>query len=260
MRGRVVDMRWSPSWTKTSAKSNRQRSQERGRGLSRPCTTRSCESASGPSRADCRDLISGAGRTVEIGSGTGLNLPHYPDDLDELVLTEPDAAMRSRLAKGHTPKRPTGATGRRAGAATCRSPTGSVDTVVSTFVLCTAEAPDLALREIAGVLRPDGQLLFIEHVRSESPRLARWQDRLARPWYRFARGCRCNRAIAELIATCGFELDDVRDASWRGMPPIVRPLIVGRAHKARTMTETVSRVADEAWAASASGSGRFTDG
>ena len=79
------------------------------------------------------------------------------------------------------------------------------------------------------MLRPDGQLLFIEHVRSDSPRLARWQDRLAEPWRRFARGCRCNRATAELMVTCGLTLDDVRDASWRAMPPIVRPLIVGRA-------------------------------
>ena len=82
---------------------------------------------------------------------------------------------------------------------------GSVDTVVSTFVLCTVDAPDLALREIARVLRPDGQLLFIEHVRSESPTLARWQDLLAGPWRRFARGCRCNRATGELIAACGLE-------------------------------------------------------
>jgi SAM-dependent methyltransferase len=194
---------------------------------------------------------------VEIGSGTGLNLPHYPDDLDELVLTEPDAAMRSRLRKGI---RRSGRRARVVDAPAHRLPfaDGSVDTVVSTFVLCTAEAPDLALREIVRVLRPDGQLLFIEHVRSESPRLARWQDRLARPWCRFARGCRCNRATAELIATFGFELDHRRDASWRGMPPIVRPLIVGRARKAGAMTETFARVADEACAAKASG--RFTDG
>src|SRR6516164_11464374 len=91
---------------------------------------------------------------------------------------------------------------------------GSVDTVVSTFVLCTVEAPDLALREITRVLRPDGQLLFIEHVRSESPTLAYWQDRLAGPWRRFAQGCRCNRATGELIATCGFKLEHVSEARW----------------------------------------------
>jgi SAM-dependent methyltransferase len=204
-------------------------------------------------RADREDLLRGArGCTVEIGGGTGLNLPFYPDDVDELVLTEPDAAMRSRLA---TTMRQRGRRARLVDAAAQHLPFAdeSVDTVVSTFVLCTVDAPDLALREMARVLRPDGQLLFIEHVRSDSPRLARWQDRLVGPWRRLARGCRCNRATGQLIATCGFELDHVRDASWRGMPPILRPLIIGGAHKAAAITETVSRVADDAWAAGAKG-------
>jgi hypothetical protein len=78
------------------------------------------------------------------------------------------------------------------------------------------------------VLRDDGQLLFIEHVRSDSPLLARWQDRLARPWRRFAEGCRCNRATLELMNACGFGLD-AHPAKWRAMPPIIRPLVVGRA-------------------------------
>jgi ubiquinone/menaquinone biosynthesis C-methylase UbiE len=132
------------------------------------------------------------GCTVEIGGGTGLNLPYYPDDLDELVVIEPDAAMRSRLERR---LRCSGPPVRLvdAGAEGLPFADGSVDTVVSTFVLCTVEAPDLALREIVRVLRPDGQLLFIEHVRSESPTLAYWQERLAGPWRRFARDCRCNR-------------------------------------------------------------------
>jgi SAM-dependent methyltransferase len=180
-------------------------------------------------RAHRRALLSRArGCTLEIGGGTGLNLPHYPNDLDDLVLLEPDAAMRSRLAKRLSRSRQ----GTRlvdAPAERLPFPDGSVDTVVSTLVLCTVDAPDVALREIARVLRPGGQLLFLEHVRSESPTLARWQDRLAGPWRRFARGCRCNRATAELMVTCGLELDQTRDASWHGMPPIVRPLIVGRA-------------------------------
>lgn len=180
-------------------------------------------------RALRRDLLGTArGCTVELGAGTGLNLPHYPDDLDELVLTEPDPAMRSRL---ETRLRRSGRRARVLDASAERLPfaDASVDTVVSTFVLCTVDAPDFAVREIARVLRPDGQLLFIEHVRSESPRLARWQDRLAGSWRRFGRGCRCNRATAQLIASCGLRLDDVREASWRAMPPIVRPLVAGRA-------------------------------
>ena len=176
-----------------------------------------------------RELLSRAhGRTLEIGGGTGLNLPHYPDGVAELIVAEPDASMRAKLGKRLNRD------GRRAqliDAPAERLPfaDGSVDTVVSTLVLCTVDAPDLALREIARVLRPGGQLLFIEHVRAESPALARWQDRLAGPWRRFARGCRCNRATQQLIAACGLELDPIGTARWHAMPRIVRPLITGRA-------------------------------
>jgi SAM-dependent methyltransferase len=191
-----------------------------------------------------RHLLTGArGVTLEIGSGTGLNLPHYPDQVGELVLAEPDAPMRARLEKRlNRSKRRTRLID--APAERLPFPDGSVDTVVSTLVLCTVDAPDLALREIARVLRPAGQLLFLEHVRSESPTLARWQDRLATPWHSFARGCRCNRAIAELIVTCGFELDQTREASWRAMPPIVRPLIIGRATRVGRAHEREGQVVD----------------
>ncbi|HXE46421.1 MAG TPA: class I SAM-dependent methyltransferase [Conexibacter sp.] len=180
-------------------------------------------------RARRRELLRHArGRTVELGSGTGLNLPHYPDDLDELILTEPSAAMAARLERKLRRSR---RTARVLAASAERLPFDdrSVDTVVSTLVLCTVDEPDRALQEIARVLRPDGQLLFIEHVRSESPRLAAWQDRLAGPWQRFAEGCRCNRATVELIAAGELAVDDVREESWRGVPRIVRPLASGRA-------------------------------
>ena len=166
-----------------------------------------------------KQLLGSTGCTIEIGAGTGLNLAHYPDDLAELVLVEPDAAMRRRLAERLARSRPR-ARLVDAPAEQLPFPDGSIDTVVSTLVLCTVDAPDLALREIVRVLKPDGQLLFIEHVRSDSPRLARWQDRLANPWRRFARGCRCNRATSELMVALGFELEDLAEASWRAMPPI----------------------------------------
>jgi SAM-dependent methyltransferase len=180
-------------------------------------------------RALRRELVAQArGLTVEIGSGTGLNLPYYPDGLDELVLAEPDRGMHARLDRR---LRRSGRGARLVGAPAERLPfpDRSVDTVVSTFVLCTVDSPELALREVERVLRPDGQFLFVEHVRSHSARLAAWQDRLVEPWRRFARGCRCNRATAELIAACGLALDDVHEGSWHAMPPIVRPLIAGRA-------------------------------
>lgn len=178
-----------------------------------------------------QDVLGRAGgRTVELGSGTGLNLRYYPGDLDELILTEPGAAMRGRLARRlRHHRRPV----RVLDASAERLPftNETVDTVVSTLVLCTVDAPDQALREVGRVLRPGGRLLFLEHVRSPSPRLACWQDRLAGPWRRFAEGCHCNRATGELIRACGLELEYAVEASWRGMPPIVRPLIAGVATK-----------------------------
>jgi SAM-dependent methyltransferase len=182
-------------------------------------------------RADRKELLAQArGRTLEVGCGTGLNLAHYPGGLDELVLVEPDASMRSRLEKR---LRRSAGQPRVVHAPAERLPfaDGSVDTVVSTLVLCSVDAPDLVLKEIARVLRHDGRLLFIEHVRSDSPGLARWQDRLERPWRTFARGCRCNRVTEKLIAAQGFELERQRQAVWRAMPPIVRPLVVGQARK-----------------------------
>lgn len=178
-----------------------------------------------------RDLLGRArGRTVELGSGTGLNLGYYPDGLDELILTEPEAAMRVRLARRLRRSRHR-ARVLDASAEHLPFADETVDTVVSTLVLCTVDAPDPVLREIGRVLRPRGQLLFLEHVRSQSPRLAYWQDRLAGPWRRFAEGCRCNRATLGLIRASGLELEDVQETSWRGMPPVVRPLITGVATK-----------------------------
>ncbi len=172
-------------------------------------------------------LAEARGRVVEIGAGTGLNIAHYSDAVDELVLTEPEPGMRRKLARrveglGRTPPI-FDATAERLPLADA-----SVDTVVSTLVLCTVDDPEGALREIARVLRPDGRLLFIEHVRASSRSLAAWQDRLVRPWRAFAGGCVCNRPTLELMRACGFTVHaDV--VVWRGMPAIVHPLGMGWA-------------------------------
>jgi ubiquinone/menaquinone biosynthesis C-methylase UbiE len=173
------------------------------------------------------------GLTVEIGSGTGLNLPQYPDRVDQLVLAEPDASMRRQLERRAARIRPQ-ASVIDAAAEGLPFADGSVDTVVSTLVLCTVAEPDVALREIARVLAPGGQLLFIEHVRSSSRVRSFWQDTLAGPWAAFASGCRCNRQTTAMMAARGFELD-VSESAWRGMPGIVKPLAIGRArHVDRT--------------------------
>lgn len=174
-------------------------------------------------------LGAATGRTLEIGGGTGLNLAHYGDDVSELIVAEPSPPMRRRLER-----RAERAAGRvrviAAPAERLPFDDASLDTVVSTLVLCTVDDPTAALSEIARVLRPDGRLLFIEHVRAESRALAWWQDRLAGPWRRFAEGCRCNRPTASLMAASGLAVE-ASDAKWRTMPRIVRPLITGCATK-----------------------------
>ncbi len=175
-----------------------------------------------------RELVATAtGRTLEIGGGTGLNLAHYPAGLQELVVTEPDPAMRRRLER-RVARRERRVRVLDAPAERLPFADGSIDTVISTLVLCTVEDPAAALSEIVRVLRPDGQLLFIEHVRSQSHVLAWCQDRLAGAWRRYAEGCHCNRPTAALMASSGLALE-ASDGAWRAMLPILRPLIVGRA-------------------------------
>jgi SAM-dependent methyltransferase len=175
-----------------------------------------------------RTVLRGArGRVVEIGAGTGLNIAHYPDGITDLVLIEPVPGMRRRLARRLQRHE---RVARIVDAPAERLPLAdaSVDTVVSTLVLCTVDDPERALGEIARVLRPDGQLLFIEHVRASSRFLAACQEKLLEPWRRFGGGCRCNQSTVELMRACGFAVE-ADDVVWRGMPPIVHPLAVGRA-------------------------------
>ncbi|BBY66882.1 class I SAM-dependent methyltransferase [Mycolicibacterium helvum] len=175
-----------------------------------------------------RNLVADAsGRVVEIGAGTGLNVGHYPEGLDELVLTEPEPDMRRKLVRQASRR---ALAVRVVGAPAERLPfaDASADTVVSTLVLCTVDNPEQALREIARVLRPGGRLLFIEHVRASSRFLSACQDGLLRPWRGFAGGCVCNRPTLELMRGCGFTVE-AKDQVWRGMPAIVHPLIVGSA-------------------------------
>ncbi len=190
-------------------------------------------SLAGSERAGLRErrrrlLADAAGRVLEIGAGTGLNLDLYPTTLDELTLTEPDESMARRL------ERRLRADGRhlrviRAPAERLPFDDASFDTVVSTLVLCTVSDPRAVLCELARVLAPGGRLLFLEHVRAQDPALARWQDRLHGPWLLLARGCHCNRPTADLLRASGLEVTQLEHSRMPKAPPIVRPLITGHA-------------------------------
>jgi ubiquinone/menaquinone biosynthesis C-methylase UbiE len=100
---------------------------------------------------------------------------------------------------------------------------------VVTLVLCTVPDPAATIAEIARVLKPGGRLLFIEHVRAEDPGLARWQDRLEKPWRFFADGCHCNRDTLAAISASPFELGEVEHDRTPKALPIVEPLVRGSA-------------------------------
>ena len=176
-----------------------------------------------------RELLAEAsGRTLEIGAGTGLNAELYPDAVTELVLTEPEEPMARRLrARAGSRARVV-----EAGADALPFEDDAFDTVVSTLVLCTVPDQAAALREIARVLKPGGRLLFLEHVRSDEPRLAKWQDRVTPLWKFTGRGCHPNRDTAAALRTAGFAVDRLDEGRFPKAPPIVRPLIAGVARRA----------------------------
>jgi ubiquinone/menaquinone biosynthesis C-methylase UbiE len=177
-------------------------------------------------------VVRARGRVLELGAGTGLNLAHYPADIEQLVLTEPEEPMLARLrvrAVSHEPA-PT-VVGAPAERLPCAA--GSVDTVVSTLALCTVGDLGAALREVHRVLAPGGRLLFLEHVRADDERLARRQDLLAPLWRRIGHGCHCNRATLAAIAAAGLEPQDVEHDRMPLAPRFLEPLVAGAAVKPR---------------------------
>lgn len=144
-----------------------------------------------------------SGDVLELGLGSGLNLPHYASDrVRHLYGLEPSDALRQEAAV------PAAAVAFRvellaAGAERIPLPDASIDTVVTTWTLCSIPDLPAALAETRRVLRSGGRLLFLEHGRAPDPGVARWQDRLA-PLFRVSAGCNLNRSIDTDLAAAGF--------------------------------------------------------
>jgi ubiquinone/menaquinone biosynthesis C-methylase UbiE len=175
------------------------------------------------------DMLAGVtGRVVEIGSGTGANLAHYPRTIDELVCTEPEEPMAKRLrekvAGSGLPVRVVNAP-----AEELPFEDDSFDIAVAALVLCTVSDPRRAVDEVARVLKPGGRFIFMEHVRSTDPSSAKWQDRLHPLWVRFGHGCHCNRPTLDTIEASPLRVETHRRGVIRRAPPIVRPLLTGVA-------------------------------
>jgi ubiquinone/menaquinone biosynthesis C-methylase UbiE len=165
---------------------------------------------------------------LEVGGGTGANVPFYGEGIEELVITEPEEPMARRLER-KLASCSLSARVVRAPAEEIPFEDQSFDFVVSTLVLCTVDDPARALDEIHRLLKSGGQLVFLEHVRSDDPRLARWQDRLHGVQFRIGHGCHCNRRTLENIERAGFSIAELEHDWMRKAPPIVRPLIAGVA-------------------------------
>lgn len=175
-----------------------------------------------------RRLVEDAdGEVLEVGVGTGRNLPLY-QAARRVVGVEPEPGMRRR-AEARVGEARVPVTLLDGDAQDLPFPDASFDTVVCSAALCSIPDVGRALAELRRVLRPGGILRFWEHVRSEDPRLAAWQDRLATPWRWLGRGCHDNRDTVAAIREAGFEIMELDRFDLRYAPPVVRPHVLGTA-------------------------------
>ena len=172
------------------------------------------------------------GQVLEIGFGTGLNLPHYGPGVKSLVALEPKVAAgfgptEARIAAAPFPVERAAL---RADATLPFEP-GRFDFAVCTWTLCSIPDPDAALAELHRVLRPGGRFVFVEHGRAEAAGTARWQDRLNPLWTRIADGCNMNRPIDRLVESGGFRLAALERFRAEG-PAVLAQMFRGVAERA----------------------------
>ncbi len=165
-------------------------------------------------------VIQGAeGRVLEIGIGSGLNLPFYSHKVERLIGLDPSPKLLS-MVRRNLRRNSSSVELIEGSAEAVPLENNSVDTVVTTWTLCSIPDADRAVGEMHRVLKPSGRLLFVEHGRSPEPNVRRWQDRLTPVWKRIGGGCHLNRAIQTLIEGAGFQFDRFETGYMRGPKPL----------------------------------------
>lgn len=176
-----------------------------------------------------RERVIGAaeGRVLEIGVGSGLNLPFYGPFVREILALEPSPQLVA-MAREASDRVDLPVSFLEASAEAIPLDDHSIDTVVMTWTLCTIPQASAALGEMRRVLRSSGQLLFVEHGLAPDVTVQRWQDWLTPAWRRISGGCHLNRPIQTLIETAGFRIDRVATGYMSGLKPMAF-LYEGRA-------------------------------
>lgn len=178
-----------------------------------------------------RVLAPATGRLLIVGLGPGHDLDHLPTAVSSVVALEPSAAMRNsaRSRVAAAAKRGIDVDVIDGVAEDIPLPDASIDAVLVAYVLCSVADPVSALDEIRRVLRPEGALLVLEHVRAHPGSRVRWLQRLVRPaWPRLAGGCRVDQDTGALLAAAGFDMSELRHITLGALPPVA-PTLVGRS-------------------------------
>jgi ubiquinone/menaquinone biosynthesis C-methylase UbiE len=178
-----------------------------------------------------RVLAGAEGRVLEIGIGAGANLKLYPQRVGEILALEPSAKLigMARRAAAESPHRFAAVNFMEASAEAIPLEPGTVDTVVMTWTLCSIPDALQALREMRRVLKPGGQLLFVEHGESPDGSVKKWQDRLTPLWKRIAGGCHLNRPISKLLEDSGFHVTHLTTGYMKRGPKAMTFLYEGIA-------------------------------
>jgi ubiquinone/menaquinone biosynthesis C-methylase UbiE len=177
-----------------------------------------------------RQLALASGRTLEIGAGNGISVPHYTDRVDELVLLEPNGSLRARLRDAAAAAAPAVVTVVDGDAHALDFADDSFDTVTASLTFCSVREPRRVLDEVARVLRPGGRFLFHEHVRGTGAR-GLLQDLMTPLQRRLADGCHANRDFESLLDASALEIEYVEHLLMPTVVPTIKPLVVGRARR-----------------------------